>query len=72
MIAYICLAVFIMWIAVFVSTIKDLIYNAVPLTPKAIFEESDLNFPNAVFLWMVMFLLNPIFFIASFLRWVLF
>lgn len=68
--AEICfLIVLFAYISMFVSSLDDYKNDAIPLTPKAIFEGTNLNFPSSLILWTIMFLLNPIFFIASLLRW---
>lgn len=55
-------------IAMFIVTIKD--FENVAVTPKEIYESNDLNMFGCVVIFVVMFLVNPLFFIAHFLYWI--
>lgn len=60
---YICAAT-----GMFFGTIKDF-YN-IAVTPKEIYECNDMNMFACVVLFLIMLVLNPIFYIAQFLYWV--
>ena len=49
-------------------TIKD--FENVAVTPKEIYESNDLNMFGCVVIFVIMFLVNPLFFIAHFIYWV--
>ena len=51
-------------IAMLIVTIKD--FENVAVTPKEIYESNDLNMFGCVVIFVVMFLVNPLFFIAHF------
>ena len=55
-------------IAMFIVTIKD--FENVAVTPKEIYESNDLNMFGCVVIFVVMFLVNPLFFISHFLYWI--
>ncbi len=55
-------------IAMFIVTIKD--FENVAVTPKEIYESNDLNMFGCVVIFVIMFLVNPLFFIAHFIYWV--
>lgn len=55
-------------IAMFIVTIKD--FWNVAVTPKEIYESNDLNMFGCVVIFVIMFLVNPLFFIAHFIYWV--
>lgn len=55
-------------IAMFIVTIKD--FENVAVTPKKIYESNDLNMFGCVVIFVIMFLVNPLFFIAHFIYWV--
>ncbi len=52
-------------IAMFIVTIKD--FENVAVTPKEIYESNDLNMFGCVVIFVIMFLVNPLFFIAHFI-----
>lgn len=55
-------------IAMFIVTIKN--FENVAVTPKEIYESNDLNMFGCVVIFVIMFLVNPLFFIAHFIYWV--
>lgn len=55
-------------IAFFLVTIKDF-WNAA-VTPKQLYECNNFNMFAAVLLYIVVFVFDPIFFIAHFLYWI--
>ena len=55
-------------IAMFIVTIKD--FNNVAVTPKEIYECNDFNMFGCIVIFVIMFLVNPLFFIAHFLYWI--
>ena len=52
----------------FIVTIKD--FNNVAVTPKEIYECNDFNMFGCIVIFVIMFLVNPLFFIAHFLYWI--
>lgn len=52
----------------FFGTIKD--FNNVAVTPKEIYECNDMNMFACIVLFLIMLVLNPLFYIAQFLYWV--
>lgn len=52
-------------IVMFIVTIKD--FENVAVTPKEIYESNDLNMFGCVVIFVIMFLVNPLFFIAHFI-----
>ena len=55
-------------IAMFIVTIKD--FENVAEKKKKIYESNDLNMFGCVVIFVIMFLVNPLFFIAHFIYWV--
>ncbi len=55
-------------VAMFIVTIKD--FNNVAVTPKEIYECNDFNMFGCIVIFVIMFLVNPLFFIAHFLYWI--
>ena len=54
-------------IAMFIVTIKD--FENVAVTPKEIYECNNFNIFACVIVFIIMFLVNPLFFVAHFLYW---
>ena len=55
-------------IAFFLVTIKD--FGNAAVTPKQLYECNNFNMFAAVLLYIVVFVFDPIFFIAHFLYWI--
>lgn len=62
LLTYICII-----IAMFIVTIKD--FDNVAVTPKEIYESNDLNIFACVVIFIIMLLVNPLFFVAHFIYW---
>lgn len=54
-------------IAMFIVTIKD--FDNATVTPKEIYESNNLNVFSCVMIFIIMFIVNPLFFITHFLYW---
>ncbi len=54
-------------IGMFIVTIKD--FDNVAVTPKEIYECNNFNIFACVIVFIIMFLVNPLFFVAHFLYW---
>ncbi len=54
-------------IGMFIVTIKD--FDNVAVTPKEIYECNNFNMFACVIVFIIMFLVNPLFFVAHFLYW---
>ena len=54
-------------IAMFIVTIKD--FENVAVTPKEIYECNNFNIFACVIVFIIMFLVNPLFFVAHLLYW---
>lgn len=54
-------------IGMFIVTIKD--FDNVAVTPKEIYECNNFNVFACVIVFIIMFLVNPLFFVAHFLYW---
>lgn len=54
-------------IGMFIVTIKD--FDNVAVTPKEIYECNNFNMFACVIVFIIMFLVNPLFFMAHFLYW---
>lgn len=54
-------------IGMFIVTIKD--FDNVTVTPKEIYECNNFNIFACVIVFIIMFLVNPLFFVAHFLYW---
>lgn len=54
-------------IGMFIVTIKD--FDNVAVTPKEIYEYNNFNMFACVIVFIIMFLVNPLFFVAHFLYW---
>lgn len=62
------LVFYIMFIIVmFFATIKD--YSNVAVTPKQIYECSDLNIFSCVLVFVIAFVIDPLFFALHFIDW---
>lgn len=63
------LTIYLIFIIVFfLVTIKD--FGNAAVTPKQLYECNNFNMFAAVLLYIVMFVFDPIFFIAHFLYWI--
>lgn len=56
-------------IAMFIATIKD--YGNVAVTPRQIYECTDINIFACVLVFVIAFVLDPLFFILHFIGWLL-
>lgn len=56
-------------IAMFFATIKD--YGNVAVTPRQIYECTDINIFACVLVFVIAFVLDPLFFILHFIGWLL-
>ena len=56
-------------IAMFFATIKD--YGNVAVTPRQIYKCTDLNLFACVLVFVIVFVLDPLFFILHFIGWLL-
>nr|DAV18929.1 MAG TPA: hypothetical protein [Bacteriophage sp.] len=54
-------------IVMFFATIKD--YSNVAVTPKQIYECSDLNIFSCTLLFIIAFSIDPLFFVLHFIDW---
>ena len=54
-------------IGMFIVTIKD--FDNVAVAPKEIYECNNFNIFACVIVFIIMFLVNPLFFVAHFLYW---
>ena len=52
----------------FFATIKD--FGFVANTPRQVYESNNLNMFGALCVWMIAFVLNPLYFIVVFIHWV--
>lgn len=69
MIAKLVLAIYICaTTGMFFGTIKD--FHNIAVTPAEIYECNDFNMFACVILFLVMFFLNPLFYIAQFIYWI--
>lgn len=55
-------------ITTFVYSIMD--FYGCPHTPKDVYESNNCNMFGAVFLWIIAFVLDPLFYVAVFLWWI--
>lgn len=65
---YILLIYLIVIIVIFLGTIKN--FGNMAVTPKELCECNNFNMLAAVLLYIVVFMFNPLFFIAHFLYWI--
>ena len=56
-------------IAMFFATIKD--YDNVAVTPRQIYECTDLNMFACTLVFIIAFVMDPLFFIVHFIDWVM-
>ena len=56
-------------IAMFFATIKD--YNNVSVTPRQIYETTYLNVFACILVFVILFAIDPLFFIVHFIDWLL-
>ena len=61
------LIIYVSIIGMFIVTIKD--FDNVAVTPKEIYECNNFNIFACVIVFIIMFLVNPLFFVAHFLYW---
>lgn len=54
-------------VAMFIVTIKD--FDNVAVTPREIYESNNLNMFACVMIFIIMFVVNPLFFKTHFLYW---
>ena len=59
---------FIFIVGIFLGTIKD--FGDIAITPRQIYECNNLNMFACVLLWIIGFIVNPLFFVAHFLYWI--
>lgn len=55
-------------VVIFFNTISD--FGNIAVTPRQIYECSNLNMFACVLLFIIAFILNPLFFVAHFLYWI--
>lgn len=64
------LVVYIIWIiGIFIATIGD--YENIAVTPKQVYECTDLNIFACVLVFVIAFVLDPLFFVVHFIDWLL-
>lgn len=56
-------------IAMVFSTIED--YENVPVTPRQIYECTDLNIFSCTLVFIIAFVIDPLFFVLHFIDWLL-
>lgn len=44
-------------------------FDGVPVTPKEIYDSNDMNMFGCVIVFIIGFILNPLFYIAHFIHW---
>ena len=59
---------FIFIVGIFLGTIED--FGDIAITPRQIYECNNLNMFACVLLWIIGFIVNPLFFVAHFLYWI--
>ena len=59
---------FIFIVGIFLRTIED--FGDIAITPRQIYECNNLNMFACVLLWIIGFIVNPLFFVAHFLYWI--
>ena len=59
---------FIFIVGIFLGTIED--FGDIAVTPRQIYECNNLNMFVCVLLWIIGFIVNPLFFVAHFLYWI--
>ena len=59
---------FIFIVGIFLGTIED--FGDIAITPIQIYECNNLNMFACVLLWIIGFIVNPLFFVAHFLYWI--
>ena len=59
---------FIFIVGIFLGTIED--FGDIAITLRQIYECNNLNMFACVLLWIIGFIVNPLFFVAHFLYWI--
>ena len=59
---------FIFIVGIFLGTIED--FGDIAITPRQIYECNNLNMFACVLLWIIGFIVNPLFYVAHFLYWI--